>query len=507
VSPFSLDAVWLVGHALYGLGLLVTVLACVYLIAALDDLVLDATFWWHRLRRWGAGEAWLPDLDAQALRAEQPKWIAVMVPAWDESAVLAAMLQRLLASTSYPHLRIFVGTYPNDHATRAALKQVLSADARVTEVVNERDGPTCKADCLNAIWRGIAEDEQQQGRHFEILVMQDCEDLIHPLAWDLYNRLIPRYDMVQLPVLSLPRKWWQWTAAHYQDEFAQLHLKDLLARGLFCGNVPAAGVGVGFNRQALARIAARHGDRPFNTASLAEDYDIALQMRDLGLTQHFALCAAHIGQSGDVRARAPAGAGSRLIAVREYFPDRLRAAVRQKSRWVIGIALQAWQGRGWPGDWAMQLMLWRDRKVLLTNPAAALGYLVAALIFAQWLWQLLDPAAPSFPPIVSADSFTAGLLVVNLVLLALRLAQRALCVTRVYGAAQGLWSIPRSAWGSLINALATMRALRLWWRHRWTGQPIGWDKTAHQFPEGPGLSDLSPSPSVPALPTPLRSLR
>ncbi|MEN9775006.1 MAG: hypothetical protein RL322_2076 [Pseudomonadota bacterium] len=495
MSAFDLDAVWWVGHTLYGLGLLVSGLACVFLIAAIDDLVLDLTFWGHRLRRWWVGEPWLPHLDPQLLGAEPPKWIAVMVPAWDESAVLAPMLQRLLASASYPRLRVFVGTYPNDPATRETLRHVLAVDPRVTEIVNDRDGPTCKADCLNALWRGIAEDERKYGRYFEIIVMQDCEDLIHPLAWGLYNHRIPRYDMVQLPVLSLPRKWWQWTAAHYQDEFAQLHLKDLIARGLFSGNVPAAGVGVGFNRTALARIAALHDDRPFNTASLAEDYDIALQMRDLGFTQHFALCAAPAGEADDEHLFAPEAGGSRLISVREYFPDRLRAAVRQKSRWVIGIALQAWQGRGWTGPWPMQLMLWRDRKVLLTHPAAALGYLVATLILAQWLWQVFDPTAPSFPPIVPADSITAGLLVINLILLALRMAQRALCVTRVYGPVEGLWSIPRSVWGSLINAWATFRALRLWWRHRWTGQPIGWDKTAHQFPEGPVRS--RPSPSLP----------
>jgi len=33
--------------------------------------------------------------------------------------------------------------------------------------------------------------------------MQDCEDVIHPLCYKLFNYLIPRIDMVQLPVESL----------------------------------------------------------------------------------------------------------------------------------------------------------------------------------------------------------------------------------------------------------------------------------------------------------------
>ena len=33
-----------------------------------------------------------------------------------------------------------------------------------------------------------------------------------------------------------------------------------------------------------------------------------------------------------------------------YFPDTFSAAVRQKSRWVAGIALQSWTEIGWRGD-------------------------------------------------------------------------------------------------------------------------------------------------------------
>jgi hypothetical protein len=32
-----------------------------------------------------------------------------------------------------------------------------------------------------------------------------------------------------------------------------------------------------------------------------------------------------------------------VIATREYFPSGFRASVRQRARWITGIALQAWR--------------------------------------------------------------------------------------------------------------------------------------------------------------------
>jgi adsorption protein B len=331
--------------------------------------------------------------------------------------------------------------------------------------------------------------------------MQDCEDVVHPLAWRLYNALIPDQDMVQLPVLSLPRRWWQWTAAHYQDEFAQLHFKDLVARRLLARSVPAAGVGVGFSRRALEEVARHAQGDPFNIRSLTEDYDIALHLQRLGMKQMFALVRVKNGADADAPAKAharPPGIGAELIGVREYFPDQVRAAVRQKARWVIGIALQAWRAWGWQGHFWWRLMFWRDRKVLVTNPAAALGYLVVLAMAAQWVWQAAAPDAPSFPPLVEPGSLTAWLLLANLLFLANRIAQRVACVTIVHGFTQGLWSVPRMAWASVINALATARALALWVRHLLTGRAIGWDKTAHEYPEQDGVVFATP-PRTPTI--------
>jgi adsorption protein B len=490
-----------IGGLLYALGPLITVLAAIFLIASVDDLLLDAAFWTDRVRRVMRGQGWVDSIDEAELTRRPERRLAVMVPAWDESAVIEPMLRNLLAGVRYERFSLFVGVYPNDAATRAAVARVCADDPRVIEVLNPAPGPTCKADCLNVIWEGILAEEARSGHRFEIIAMQDCEDVVHPLAWRLINALVPAYDMVQLPVLSLPRSWWQWTAAHYQDEFAQLHFKDLVARRLVARSVPAAGVGVAFSRRALEAVAARGNGSPFETRSLTEDYDIALQLQRLGMRQVFAQVrirpGGHAQGAGTTPSRSGLGISADLIGVREYFPERLRPAVRQKARWVVGIALQAWRAWGWQGDFWWRLMFWRDRKVLLTNPAAALGYMVALVLIAQWLWPFLDPDAPIFPPVVEPASITAWLVSVNVVLLTLRLIQRIACVGLVHGPLEGLLSAPRMAWASLINALATARALLLWLRHLATGRVIGWDKTAHQYPDQLRWGTLNGAPSDP----------
>lgn len=478
------DAVQVGAAVLLALQGLIGVLAVIFLVSGLDDLFIDLSFWTRAAyRRWIKRDRIRP-LPRDALAARPEQWIAIMVPAWDESAVIGRMLRNLLRTLAYERYRVFVGVYPNDDKTVEAVRAVSAEDARVQCVTVEHPGPTCKADCLNAIYHGIRTYEARASMRFEIFVMQDCEDVIHPLAWRLFNWLIPRKDMVQLPVLSLPRRWWQFTAAHYLDEFAQQHLKDMVVREALHHSVPAAGVGVAFSRRALTGLAAAHYGAPFSVDSLTEDYDLAHRLRELGFKQVFVRFWTHTERlsrnllTGEMRrVKKP-----ELVCVREYFPASLRAAVRQKARWVVGIALQGWRTWRWRGGLMTRYMLARDRKVLLTSLANVAGYAVVALVLAQWAWVRLDRGAWHFPALVEPGGVLWYLLLVNLVLLGVRIVQRALFTGLMYGPLQAMLSLPRMVWGNLINFLATLRALRLWVIHVRTGRPIGWDKTAHQFP-------------------------
>jgi len=142
---------------------------------------------------------------------------------------------------------------------------------------------------------------------------------------------MPPYDLAQLPVLSLPSPWRQFTAGHYLDEFAELHFKDILVRQWLTRSIPAAGAGCAFSRRALETIAAVSDNQVFNVDSLTEDYELGLKLGRHGLRSVF------------VKARIR----GEWVGTWEHFPARLRQAVRQKSRWVIGITLQGW--KGWAG--------------------------------------------------------------------------------------------------------------------------------------------------------------
>ena len=54
----------------------------------------------------------------------KPRFIAILVPAWNEAAVIASMLKSTLKRIDYDNYRIFVGYYRNDPAIAAAVASV-----------------------------------------------------------------------------------------------------------------------------------------------------------------------------------------------------------------------------------------------------------------------------------------------------------------------------------------------------------------------------------------------
>ena len=433
----------------------------VYLFSGLDDCFTDLCFVVMTLRRRRAGP---PPLGILLSTAERP--IAVMVPAWDEANVIGRMVGNILTSVRYTNFHVFVGTYPNDEATQREVDAVASVFPNVHRVVCANPGPTCKSDCLNWIYQGILDFEQRSGVTFATFVIHDAEDVPHPLSFKLFNYLVPPYDMVQLPVLCLPSAWHRFTAMHYLDEFAEQHLKDLPVREWLTRTVPGAGVGCAFSRRALGVLAAHADNEIFSVDSLTEDYEIGMRMRRLGLQQAFA----KIAIDGE------------YVATWEYFPAKLSQAVRQKSRWIVGITLQGWRGLRWTGDARMKYALFRDRKGLFTNQMAILGYVAVAFVAAVWVGTSLVPDAYHYPPLVERGSWLWLLMLVNALFMAERLVVRALCVYHIYGWRQAVLALPRQVWSNVVNFGATNRAMRLWIRHRRTGRPIAWDKTGHIFP-------------------------
>ena len=471
--------------------ILMFLVAVCFLVSGLDDLFIDLCFIARCVyRKYFILPKHSPLTEERLLNSEE-KRIAVMIPAWDESAVIQPMLKNTLKAINYKNYTIFVGTYLNDHATQREVDCMCVKNDRVQKIVTPHDGPTNKADCLNWIFNGIKLHEKKINARYEIFVMQDCEDVIHPLCYKLFNHLIPGKDMVQLPVESLKTKWHQMTGGHYLDEFAQSHYKDMLVREALGASIPAAGVGAAFSRNALDLVCAKRNNELFSIESLTEDYEFGFRLHQYKLKQafvRFALMKTETRKSfltGKTRlVQRPD-----VVCVREYFPDKFKFSVRQKSRWVVGITLQGWANLGWKGGLATRYMLFRDRKAILTNMSSLLGYLLVVLVAGMWAIETVFPDADHYPALLEKGSLLWNLLAINGVMFVNRVFMRGYCVYRLYNLQQALLSFPRMIWGNFINFLATGRAISQYMKFLKTGKFIKWDKTAHHYPSEAELAE------------------
>lgn len=430
-----------------------------FLLFAIDDLAVDMIYFVRRGWRALAVYSRFPRMSADRLPSPmRPGWLAVLVPAWDEASVIAAMLRATLERFEHDEYRLFVGHYRNDPATAIAVASV--SDPRVVAVDIGVDGPTTKADCLNRLYAALVAHEAAIGRTAKAVVLHDAEDLVHPLELKLFDRLVEYAGLVQLPVVPLidPRS--RWVAGHYADEFAEAHMKELVVREAMGAAVPLAGVGCAIERVALSRLSARHDGRPFAGTSMTEDYEMGLRLGAIGIKTMFV--------------RIPAEPNGRaVVATRGHFPSTLSAAVRQKARWIGGIAFAGWDQLGWSGGAGERWMRMRDRR----GPLAAL--LLLAGYSAAILWAEVALAAVLGAPIaVSVSPALATLMWLNGWLLGWRLFMRACFTTAAYGWREGVRSVPRTLVANLVAVLAAHRALLI---HS-AGGPKHWDKTHHIFP-------------------------
>ena len=431
-----------------------------FLVLGLSDLAVDLLWLAHRMGRLGRPVPALADLPPPV----RPGRLAVFVPAWDEAAVIGEMLRTAVSAWGGGDWRLYVGTYRNDPSTIAAAAAVAASEPRIRIATGEEAGPTTKADCLNRCWLALLADEVREGRLAKAVVLHDAEDVVHPAELRLFDGLIERFEFVQLPVIPLIHPDSRWLGGHYADEFAEAHGKEMVVRGALGAGLPSAGVGCAFAREALGNLAAGRGGLPFDSDSLTEDYELGLRLAEAGGRRAFVRVA---GEDGET------------IATREYFPGTLDASVRQKARWMTGIALSGWDRLGWSGGLAERWMRLRDRQSLLAAILLGAGYLALALWLILKGWQGAGGAGPEPLP-----AFLAVLVAINSGLLAWRLAIRAGFTAAAHGWREGLRSVPRMAVGNLVAVLAAAAALSRYRALRRGGRPR-WDKTAHIFPGRP----------------------
>jgi adsorption protein B len=443
------------------------ILFAVWILASsLDDLVVDlACLWqWVRRRLFRACPVGVPT-PAELDRIPE-QGIAIFVPLWREHRVIARMLEHNIAALRYRNYHFIVGAYPNDQPTLEAMRECERRFPNVHLTVCPHDGPTSKADCLNWIYQGMLRFEEQHSLRFKLVVLHDAEDVIHPESLRLVNYFARCYDMVQIPVLPLANGFRNFTHGIYCDEFAEFQSRDLPVRQVLGGFLPSSGVGAGYSRRALEQLGAASGGRIFEPGCLTEDYDIGYRLHRLGCSQVFVPIRLLDGNP---------------VATREFFPDNVKNAIRQRTRWVIGIALQAWEKHGWGAGVAQRYWFWRDRKGLVGNPVTFLVNLVFFYGLGSWLWSWRTGAVWELGR-VAAHPATAGLLCGTLFFQLLRVGVRMLCVARIYGLRFALGVPLRVCWGNWINFFATAAALRRYLLARLGQAQLTWFKTEHVYP-------------------------
>jgi adsorption protein B len=251
------------------------------------------------------------------------------------------------------------------------------------------------------------------------------------------------------------------------------------------GLVPSAGVGTAFSRYAIDHIAEKLGNgNLFNIRTLTEDYGFSVMLHRHKLKAIFVhRCIPRIQRKrrwGFFGPMVPKKERER-IATRALFPTCYSNAVRQKSRWILGISFQEWQETGWMGNAATRYTLLRDRKGPVGNFLCLAGYFYVAYFayyhFERWL-SLWNPLLPT----LHETSLMLLLFYLNVFFMAERILQRMVAVNRIYGPVAAVLSVPRIIYGNIINAHAFFIALSTFVKSARSGHRPEWAKTTNAFP-------------------------
>ena len=426
---------------------------------ALDDLLIDVLAFFKNAKPQKLTDALLRTLDTQP---EQR--IAIMIANWHEHEVLERMIIGNLSQVQYRNYYFFIGVYPNDKETSELAYRLASQYPQVIAVTNSLSGPTSKGQMMNECARAILLKEQQLGFRFDIFMLHDSEDVIHPLSLKLINYFMKGADFIQIPVYSFDVPKTEFVAGTYVDEFAEHHTKEMILRSNMKQAVPSAGTGTALSRQlALTLMDHQHGAL-LKEDTLTEDYHIGNTAHLLGFRSLF-LCFYREQPSGS----------RDFIATREYFPKRFRSSIRQKTRWCIGICFQGLKNLGWTGSLLHRYFLWRDRRGFL-NAILISSASTILLLFVIGVWDINEFFTNN------THLLFQTLIGFNLFNFTFRIMRRMLAVKNVASTSQALLVPLRWPLANLINVIATFCAWRDYRIAEFKGVQPRWVKTQHELP-------------------------
>jgi adsorption protein B len=419
-------------------------------LSSLDDIFIDLLSF---------GIAHLPFRRATVEPGPLPS-IAVFVANWREEDVIGKMVEGNLARIDNPQVSLFLGVYPNDTGTRRVAEALAAAHPdRVRVIVNSLPGPTSKGQMLNEMFAQSFAGERAP----DLVVLHDSEDVIDPRSFDIYARYAGEFDFIQVPVFSLSRRRGAYVASTYMEEFAERHTRELIVRNALGAAIPSAGVGTCLT-QALIKHFLKTRGQVLMSGTVTEDYILGIEAKREGFRSIFAATSAQADDGAD------------YVATREFFPQHLQASIKQKTRWVYGIAFEAMHKLGWKGrPWDIYFFL-RDRKGMLTN------FLAPASIFLMIL-ALVGCIDPKTLPRGMYQLFHWSISF-NLLAVAFRYVARLTASYRVYGRIDLLGIAIRWPVALYINMVATFRAWKIYLgESQFATSPIVWSKTTHDIPD------------------------
>lgn len=336
------------------------------------------------------------------------------------------------------------GKYPNIHC-----------------IINYKDGPTSKAQNLNYVIKQIKEFEKENNYRFASFTVHDSEDVVHPYELKVTNYLINKYPALQFPVFPLIKKprlsnfFKNITTNTYVDEFAENHFITMVNRHRSGAFVPSAGTGFSLSRQTIESL----GEEVLPVNSLTEDYRLSLSLYEEGIQMHYAMeRIKRVNWQGKI--------AWDYVATRSIFPNTFKTAVKQKTRWILGITMQSYKMKDiFKNDLSFigRYSLYRDQKAKIGNLLSGVGYPV--LIY--FIISLFVPLTPIYP-IYSFSWYLS--LVVTLMMLERQLL-RGISLYNIYGLKSVFYGtlfpplVPlRIVWGNIINFTATVRAYLQYWK-------------------------------------------
>ncbi len=390
---------------------------------------------------------------------------------------------------------IFLGVYPNDTETVNVAKLLAEKYPNVHVIINDLPGPTCKAQNINCVIRNIKKYETLHNKRFQSLTIHDSEDVVHPYELKVTNYLIDKYPALQFPVFPIMKmpKFSNYfesiTTGTYADEFAENHFITMVGRYSSGAFVPSAGTGFALSRATLDSF----GDEDvLPDKSLTEDYRLSLTLYEKGIQMYYVLeRVPRIVKDHKLKWE--------FIATRSLFPKTFKTAVKQKTRWILGITMQSLRFRE---IFKTKDLTFVGRYSLYKDVKAKVGNLLSIIaypIFIYFIFSLFIPLIPIFP----AKSLSYYLSIVLTIMMIERQLFRGVAVYQVYGFRSVFFSclLPplmplRLIWGNIINFVATVRAFKQNYfgqkikknkkeqkQSKNTEKKMAWAKTDHQFLE------------------------